>query len=469
MARSKSAPKALKFPYTVRDEELIKWFKDNYSKIEFIKHVPSIDNYARSSQLESYILELQEKKPLYEQKKLLLKIWENLIGNAIVFLKSKDKREEFHDDEDYGVDKLHEFFKAFCSFESLFYGANEYYRDHVSHMFKVFLLGELIIKEALAFKINVGDDVLKENPADIKEKGIIDESEKEAMWCIISLTHDLGYGIGIIPDINAKTREMLSQFGNFNPRDLAYTFPNQPLYNYIIRFISSNVERNEENKFVNHIQSKYYLKFSGSLEKTNHGIISCIVLMRNLVYFLESDYTLDPNKPLKKDDAKHFLIRRTILRSIASHDCEDIYYLKIPDFPFLLTIFDEMQEWGRPSLSDLFEKKPELVLLINNFNEKLVDFTIQIKYSIDLDEDEKNREHLNAKKYFIRKCEKIRRILRSAVDGGARDLTLRFKLSDEIDPSTKTYEITHVKPNDVTYKIDDDVCDWQRVKNYDPI
>jgi hypothetical protein len=326
-------------------------------------------------------------------------------------------------------------------------------------MFKVFLLGEILIKEKLKFDIiNIGEDILFDAES---EENPISPSEKEAMWCIISLTHDLGYGISVIPEINKKTREMLHQFGNFNPRDLAYTFPSQPLYDYIIQFISSKIEK-IDGKYINHIQSKYYLKFSGSLEKTNHGIISCIVLMRNLVYFLESDFTLDHNKPLDQDDAKHFLIRRTILRSIASHDCEDIYYLKVPDFPFLLAIFDEMQEWGRPSLHDLFEKKPELLLTINQFNSKKVDFTITVKHE-ELEPDQKEREHKSALKYFIRKCEKIRRILRSAVDGNKRDFILHFTLIDEIEGSVKKYEITHTKPNDVKYKINGKNKDWQYI------
>jgi hypothetical protein len=442
------------------DIELIEWFQYYAEKIEFIKYTPDIDNYARSKNLLQDIKNLK-KKHLHEQKRDLLKVWKNLLGNAIVYLKSQDTREEVHDDEDYGVDKLHKFFESFSNFESLFYGANEYYRDHVSHMFKVFLLGELLIKEKLLFKsIDVGDADLKTNPTDAS---LISDNEKEAMWCIISLTHDLGYGIGVIPEINKKTREMLHHFGNFNPRDLSYTFPSQPLYNYIIQFISSKIEKRDD-KFINHIQSKYYLKFSGSLEQTNHGIISCILLMRNLVYFLESDYTLDPNKPLSKEDSKHFLIRRSILRSIASHDCEDIYYLNIPDFAFLLTIFDEMQEWDRPKLSDLFEKTPDMNLTINNFDSNLVDYTINLKYTPDFDDEQKKKEHKNALKYFKRKCEKIRRILRSAVDGKHRNFTLHFTLKDEISSATQILEITHVKSNNVTYKNNGAICSWQDIE-----
>jgi hypothetical protein len=454
--------KDITFPYNVNDDkELIKWFQKKYLEIEFITYEPEIDNYARSKKLQEDIKNLKVKS-LHEQKKELLEIWKNLLGNAIVYLKSQDKREKFNDDEDYGVDKLYDFFKSFSNFESLFYGANEYYRDHVSHMFKVFLLGEMLIKETINFdSIDVGENILKK----VKTERPISNGEKEAMWCIISLTHDLGYGIGVIPEINKKTREMLHQFGNFNPRDLSYTFPSQPLYNYIIQFISSKIEKRKKTQFINHVQSKYYLKFSGSLEKTNHGIISCIVLMRNLVYFLESDYTLDQNKPLTSEDARHFLIRRTILRSIASHDCEDIYYLKVPDFPFLLTLFDEMQEWCRPKLSDLFEKTPDMSLTVNSFNNKKIDYRITIKYSNKLEPQQIEKEHKNAIKYFKRKCEKIRRILRSAVDGKDRNFTLHFTLMDEIESSARIYEITHVKPNNVKYKNGKNVCSWQEIEN----
>ena len=79
--------------------------------------------------------------------------------------------------------------------------------------------------------------------------------------------------------------------------------------------------------------------------------------MKNLVYFLETDYTLDTSKPLNLDDAKQFLIRRNIMRAIASHSNDNIYYLKAKEFPFLLRIFDELHERERPKLIEMFEGK----------------------------------------------------------------------------------------------------------------
>ena len=129
-----SPPKPITFPYKVHnDTELIKWFQENADNIEFIKYTPNIDNYARSKNLLKDIKDLKQ-KPLHEQKKELLKIWKNLIGNAIVYLKSQDTREEYHDDEDYGVDKLHNFFESFSNFESLFYGRMSITRSRISYV-----------------------------------------------------------------------------------------------------------------------------------------------------------------------------------------------------------------------------------------------------------------------------------------------------------------------------------------------
>jgi hypothetical protein len=73
-------------------------------------------------------------------------------------------------------------------------------------------------------------------------------------------------------------------------------------------------------------------------------------MARALVYFLESDFCIDSRKPLEDRDAKQFLIRREILRAVASHTCEEVYYLPFDDLPFLLFLVDELQESGRPTL-----------------------------------------------------------------------------------------------------------------------
>ncbi len=433
--------------YQLNDLTLIEWLKKNHRGIAFTAQLP-YEAHGRGQKLVTAIDKLDSDKKLVNQPGVVAEIWRHLIGKAIVYLKSEDRREEYHDDEDYGVEKLDEFFRTFREFESLLYGAEKVrYRDHIAHMLTVFLIGELLINETIGFdKIDVSDK-------DFPEGKIISDHEKEAMWCIISLTHDLGIALERIVDISPKAKEMLAKFGIINMQELSYPFLFLPLHDFTLKFISSELQPladGNEKRFIPHIQSKYFLKFAEAYESRDHGIISCLVLMKNLVYFLETDYSLDLFEPLKLDDARHFLIRNTILRSIAAHNNENIYYLTLPQFPFLLTIFDELHEWGRPRLIEMFEKEgPETIVTVENLNETAISYKFALKPRLTLDDREKKRVGKEIHEHFIRKCEKIKRILRSAVGGKDRNLILTFELSDELEAKFIRYKIVHEKPDNV--------------------
>ena len=485
MRLSQSNPETQQTPLIIEDAILVQWFIDHYPEFKYLNFNLNGVEPPQLIHLKKCIDKLEPNEKLHLQKKVLLVLWKNLIGLAIVYLKLNDKREKYNDDEDYGVEKLSDFFRTFSEFESVFYGADQYYRDHVTHMFKVYLLGEYLLRNRNIYgKIQIGTKYLDETFK-------IDDSEKEAMWCIISLTHDVGYGLGMIKKINKKTRTMLEQIGITNIQDISFSFTRQPLYDFILKFVSSDlteiteklkggetiekkyskkqIEDGKTRQFVNHVQSKYFLKFSGSFERFGHGIFSCILLMRNLVYFLESDYSFDLKRPLDQRDAHHFLIRQTILRSIASHDCDDIYYLKVLEFPFLLTLIDEMQDWERPGLSDLFEKKPKKKLMVNAIDEKNVDFQIEFtkdERATPLKPDEAKEISFNILVEFENKCKKIRKILRSAVDGEARDFTLRFEIEDKMGESLIKYEIIHKYPNDIKLKANDEEMTWKKFLDY---
>jgi len=448
----------------ISDAILISWLQENFKDTGFIGRL-EFDSYGRNKQLSDDIGNLKGDQPLHKQKPLILPIWRNLVENAIVFLKSKDDRETFHDDEAYGVEKLYKFFEAFRDFEGLLYGAEERYRDHMSHMFSVFLLGEYLIRERITFeKIDVGDKDLPDNQNNQK----ISADEKEAMWCIMSLTHDLGYALQTIPSISGKARDMLEEFGIINIQDLSYGFPRQPLHDFMIQFISSNLQRLPTPKtrtelFAPHIQSKYFLKFSEAFEKRDHGVVSCLVLMKNLVYFLETDFLLDPHKPFNLLDARQFLIRRNILRPIASHSCEDIYYHTLHEFGSLLSIFDEMQEWDRPRLADLFMARiPETRLIVEHLSDTEIHYKVELRHEDSLGEDERKYAKQDARRYFVKKCNRIRRILRSAVAeiDQPRELKLTFEVSHTVGPEIKDYKIIHETPQNVRVFEDNQEISW---------
>jgi len=450
------------------DQCLIKGAISAFPSFSFLNFKIDGEQIPQALKALELIKNLSLEVPLFKQKEILLEIWPKLIGSAIVYLKSEDIREKYgHDDEDYGVDKLTKTINSFTDFESVFYGADEYYRDHISHMFRVFLLGQRIFTDYLKF-----DDIkISKFDSDIQ----ISKNEKEAMWCIIALSHDIGYGIGKIPKVNEKLRSIVEPYNIHNTTNFGFSIQNQPLYDFVIKFLSSDIKKIESDpinvggitpkpKFINHIQTKYYLKFSNQFEQFGHGIISCILLVKNLVYFLESDFSIEKRAPLDIDDSKHYLIRRTILRSIASHDCDDIYYWEIPQFPFLLTIIDEMQDWGRPSLPDLFHEKVMPKLIVHSFSDKHIQYTQVYDIStVNSHNKEKNiiSNSFRAMETFYRACTKYRKILRSAV---GEDRNICLILSIEIvdrDEKFIKMKFEHKGVNNIFVYIDDQRLNWR--------
>lgn len=276
-------------------------------------------------------------------------IWIEAIKDSIVCLRTFDERE--HRDEGdnpsaFGVKELDIYFADYSDFESVLYGSTKYYRDHVLHVVRVWLLGiSILTKNNFIQSVKVGED---EN---------VSNKEKFSMWTIIALTHDLGYPLEKASQIISVTKNMMGHFIT-NPvinMDFKFTGVQDTMNDFIIKLMSSKMTRIDEEKYHNHIQSKYYFKFLKSLEDNKHGVLSAIVIYKMLEYFLESDFNLSEDYVFGKEDKRQFYLRRDILRAISSHTCESIYQNDILSFSFLLILCDECQEWGRRSFSSMYK------------------------------------------------------------------------------------------------------------------
>jgi len=415
------------------DSELLTKFKEEIEEIEFIKEKTKI-----------LFDELKLDVTLNIQSHVLRELWKSIIGDAIIFLKSKDSREKYPDKMILGVEKIFNFLEAYQEFELILYGSVDNYRDHVIHVFRVFLLGNYLIKNSFGY------DEIK-----ISDKLSISSEEKQAMWAMIALTHDLGYPFQGIHQINNKVRKIIQKFGPLSLKEMESDFFPQfeKISDISLRFISSDLFEASKGKYYTHIQPKYLQKYVGAYANYNHGVISSIMSMKDLVFFKESDYTPDSHKPLDDEDARQFIIRREILRSIASHSCDDIYHLTIPNFSFLLLAIDEMQEWGRPRLVDVTKRgDSKTELLIEEFNSTKLDYKITFSregsHPIPL-EIENTKEGI--KNYFKSKCMKWMNVLRSAVGGKHRNLFLKFTTEDTITAQVDTYYLSHDNPAE--YKV----------------
>lgn len=390
--------------------------------------------------------------------KSALKLWQPLIENAIAYLKRSDPREwtegygvpsreeEKSSLKAFGVEKLNDYFVQFREFEKILYGAEKYYHDHTRHVLRVWILGAILLDDWFQDKkspcIKFFDDVAKLTKEPISN--FITAQEIQAMWCIIALSHDLGYPLQKVDSINEQTRTMLRQYAKVNLQDLNFDVPQQHQFinDFILKFISSttmepeslsgkgNIEKQKYMKeviqgnkrvFNTHIQSKYYLKYSKSLEDFEHGIFSAILLMRSLTYFLESDFDMDDRKKLDYNDAKQCAIRREILRAMACHTCEEIYHIRPDTLGFLLIICDELQSWGRPTFEDMqIGEHQQTSAKLNKFSSQEVDYELKFSGSKhDLD--------TRTKGLFKR----FHKMLRVAVDTPGRAFTCQITVKSQ--------------------------------------
>jgi hypothetical protein len=248
------------------------------------------------------------------------------------------------------------------------------------------------------------------------------------MWAIAALCHDIGYPLSQIQKVNDRAREALRSQGLLPEGDLRFTFSRQmqPFHDTMIRLMASkpvklaevvrppkDKEKEEKERiYVTHLQNKYYLKFLKSFDNLDHGVVSALLTSKGLVYFLESDLCHDWWSPLTEEDARQFLIRREILRAIASHTCPDIYHLKFNTLSFLLYMADEIQCWGRPTLAKLQEEPAGIM----NGQVEVKEFSdTRIAIIITTDDEKKwtDKEIEAISKNWIGR---LRKMLRLAVD-----------------------------------------------------
>jgi len=376
-------------------------------------------------------------------------LWKHLITDAINVLKYHDTREVPVNDKPnyqdwlektfksvaFGMDDLDRYFHQFIEFEQMLYGAERYYRDHFPHVLRVWLIGMLIMT---APRYLEAEQLHIETPKDAAF--IITVPERIAIWTLIALCHDLGYPLQKIGSINTPLRKMLDNVGRAQVQDFTYEFPRQHQFidDFIMRFISSRlcivpkpniragIKSKTRQKFKSEIQTKYYLKLSKSFEELQHGILSCTLLMKRLVYFLESDFDISALKTLDEEDARQFTIRREVLRAIATHTCSDIYHLRCDVLSFLLIVCDDMQEWDRPTfhqMRGLTQRPTEVDLENYSASQVAVSVTYPAPQGMELVDFAKEKNG------YVRSIfRRLHKILRSAVYASARSFSCQWKV-----------------------------------------
>lgn len=370
---------------------------------------------------------------IFRFSKQLVELWQLLIEKSIKALRYYDTREPFKDSlakkpVAYGVDDLSGYFKKYIEFEKTLYGSSRYYRDHVVHVFRVWILG---IAQLFSNSNALLDKIL------ICEECTVNPIEKISVWTLIALTHDLGYPLEKSLEIMERTKEMMKSFV-INPMismDLSFNGVQNSMNDFVLRFISSKmIAKNGEVPakciYVARLQPKYFFKFQKSLERNKHGVLSALVIYKMLRYFLESDYSTNEDYYFDAEDVRQFYIRREILRAISSHTCHDIYQLSAKSFSTLLILCDDAQEWGRKSISELYVNKT-IEYEYEGLNIDLSNDPIKVQFNEKFKNIDKHDDVRTILRRFVKISLDYNEIFRDGLDTSNRDFNFEKKTTFE--------------------------------------
>lgn len=158
------------------------------------------------------LLPLKSDKSLYHKIDIIKNLWITLIDKSIKCLRYFDNREPYlkydkKSPQSYGLNELSRYYEEFAEFEALLYGSNRFYRDHVIHLLRTWLIGMNILifspKGTYLYKefIIEGDD---------RERLFkFNFFECISIWTIASLCHDLGYPLEKSNAIINRTQRMM--------------------------------------------------------------------------------------------------------------------------------------------------------------------------------------------------------------------------------------------------------------------
>jgi hypothetical protein len=381
------------------------------------------------------------------------------------------------------IEEIANYYDAASDFERILYGADQWYRDHFAHVLRVWLLGLYVIfikrgKGGLiapqVAKKPDNEDQKSKTPsdngkaADINWK-LYEPAEYYAAFTIAALTHDLGYPIQKVAKLNASLDRILQSTGGMEWQltQVTFSLARHEVAQQLLKFIAAKPQfieldnqrvlkykelkdkinaRLEEYQRVKtsaelealqyntasgapwgavfRTQWKYHQKYSDSLEKLHHGLLSAILLQRKLLFFKEGEFALEEDYHFSLEEARQFMIRREILRAIATHTCPDIYIINLLSIESLLFFCDEIQEWGRPFFSDLYGGRRGLkIVRLPKFDDKNLEWEVEVD---DLDLS-------SAALWLLNSGRNLYRRLRSAPNTYNRKISVKFRLKWKTD------------------------------------
>ena len=257
-----------------------------------------------------------------------------------------------------------EFFKNYENLEKLLL-EDKNYRGHYIHQFNVFLLGYFMLNK------------IEKEYSDIWRIFKRFSNEPYFTWMLASTFHDMGYPLQKIDDWFSRYLDMFLKVDA--PYEIEIERLLSPIFFEYVKFIAQAHAAFRVNRTIVFGQNEkrdwhFQNLLLKELRKKDHGVLSSILLIHS---FLTQEKFSHSDTWLISDFSRGIM---TACHAIALHNIQskdiEITFKKHP-FAFLLSLCDDLQDWGRSS--DGYDDSELINLdLINRKGIPEMDFTIRI-------------------------------------------------------------------------------------------
>ncbi len=322
---------------------LVECFTKELPKMQFI---PASD---REGVKEHLVVMASPNKTRYEKVDSAVWLWKYFVDKSLRSVTTNLR----------GYDDLSNYFDQYVQYEYLLFALDNNYRDHVLHPVWVMLLGFFLRRNFPTFNsirntamMEITD--LAQDTTFAKETQNIFKGLEEPLWCLIALTHDLGYPIQKTRSANRVMSRMIDNFGFLKNADFEYglNIIHQTALDRLLDILSSRIIFPKIGYIIARHQGGRF-DFAKSIEKLDHGVISAYLLETHLDCICElpefsgvSDLFLGNTK-----QAAQWMFFIILFNTIAAHTNKNIYWRVFNTMPTLLFICDELDEFSRYSRS----------------------------------------------------------------------------------------------------------------------
>ncbi len=443
--------------------------------VKFLKGKDSFKN-SISEQINYLLIE----RDMHNRIKTAKDLWKLLFETSMSYI-DPDKR---------GYDDIFAYFDEYVNFEELIFASDSFYRDHTLHCLWVYFLGEYIKKsgdfeDVLIDEFNQTKKVTEGLDRPIRKSkhsilfkdfiyisDIINDvvSNEDAIWCITSLTHDLGYPIKKIGKINKSIQKILPYFHvkkydefDFNYTEIQQSFINDFIdlmcfgiklgvimdyekeseigkqFDKVFNFQDGKLFINDDeldklseadyNKLHQFIAGSFnieikrdfskHLIYSNDFEHYEHGIMSAFLLMKTIYSFNTFKFRYNDFKNISRGeiDIAKFISIHEILNAITNHTCSKFQMTGISDTSEFLVFIDELEEFSRISRANQSRQ------YVEEFCKTELSF-VDGWFQVDFIFDNENIESLDPEFAFKGRCKKLLTIF----DIGNLDNNLKIRL-----------------------------------------